>query len=299
MAAAIGGVWWAGRDTPEKAVQRYFEAAGRTPDKLAETVTNAPASTSGPQPLPMPETIKLQDATAHGTRVTAHYTVTSPRGDERSDQVELETRLVGDQYKVVDGFPTLRVSGQLPVMIGYAEIRVPTTIALLPGSYQISAKDRPDAVVLGDPVVTIRPGESRTLTTEQRLSDDGAQWVRARIQLAFQSCLGKSDPAPTGCPFRVDRPADQKQGSTGTWMLPGSSDDPARLEVTAEAGQPLNKACAVVVAHPMYQYWSNHPRPNPQEPDPGLPDQVQAASDHFVGCLDLTGTSRDKISWRS
>ncbi|MDO5498118.1 MAG: hypothetical protein Q4F67_00380 [Propionibacteriaceae bacterium] len=293
VGALIVGSIASGRDSMEDGVHRYFEAVGKTySDELADHVVNVPdaAQLEEARKAARHQDYAVKSVRTSGNIATVTYTVAG-----REETVDLEMRKVDGTWKVVDGFSKLTVDSDRDgagFSIGYSmAAKDGEAMIVYPGTYELQqSHDSGLSTYLwdydGDRYVTLKPGESKTVTMKVKLSKGGDERVRSALGSAFSRCMTGSDTAPAGCPFSVPAPTN-RTGSYGTWSLAGGG---SRFEVAQKADikpdQDFTNVCGTFSAEVAYEYRSAS----------GF-QKIPADKKDFTGCVNLTERT-PAVTWQ-
>ncbi|OYN96917.1 hypothetical protein [Enemella evansiae] len=299
LGAIIGFALWAARDTPQKGVDRYFEALNDSYSaNLADVVVNVPTAAelnaAKQYSLGQRGDYTVNSVNTSGDLAKVEYTI-----DGRTEQVDLRMRKVDGKYKVVDGFSklTLKSADDLPLAIGYENSSMTgKEVPVYPGTYEIRGVSGGKGLSSSyyefkdGNTVTLKPGETKSVDVQIQLNERGKELVRSTVGSAFSRCTISSDPAPANCPFSVTAPAD-KGSNLANWKLVGER---SRSEVAASAdvaaGQPLTATCVTFEAQLDYEYYTADYSSR----------TVRAPQSKFTGCADLTQSrSTPTVTWKS
>lgn len=299
LGAIVGFALWIARDTPQKGVDRYFEALNSPySNNLADVVVNVPSAVELKEAKTMAASQRgkyaVKDVSISGDSAKVDYTI-----DGRTEQTELKLRKVDGKYKVVDGFSklTLNSPSGVALALGYSSDDLTgKTIPLYPGTYEVRGASGTVSSAyweFKDPsvkAVTLKPGESKTLEVAIQLNDRGAERVRQVVGSAFLKCTSNRAPNPEGCPFSVPAPTDV--GSSARWRVgaDGSSAYEVADKAQVDRSQPLNAVCVNFNAQVGYEYYT---------PDYRDKRSVRAPQEKFTGCADLSQSRSDaSVTWK-
>ncbi|WP_176451782.1 zinc ribbon domain-containing protein [Enemella dayhoffiae] len=299
LGAIVGFGVWAGRDTPQKGVDRYFEALNNPyTSNLADQVVNVPSA----EQLNDAKTLsasrrskyEVSNVSLSGTRAKVDYTV-----DGRAEQTDLELREVNGKYKVVDGFSqlSLKAPAGLELSLGYGNNNlVGKTVPLYPGTYELRGNSggvlSSYYEIKGGKTITLKPGEKRDHDVQVQLTKNGVDAAKRAVGSAFSKCTLSNDPAPQGCPFSVPAPAD-KGRSSANWEVSGGARRAYDVadNASVDANQPLNAVCMTFDATLTYEYYTaNYDKRT-----------AVAPQNRFTACADMTSRATSgvpPVTWK-
>lgn len=296
LVLAVGGglAWWFTRDTPEKAVKRYFkelDLAGVT--DMSEVTTDAPSKGSTEEKLaldivPPDNAYSIQSVAMAGDVATVSYL--GPAGTP--DTVVL--RMVKDHgiWKVGNGTAevTLKVPSGVPMALTWSmyEVAPDRPHKVWPGRYKVERATSASSSLSAtnfEPAVapfTIKPGETKTVEIPIRLTAQGRTSVQNTLGQAFSKCVGPRAQS-SGCPAGLGRPS----GLRDFYWTP--SDYAGMHHATIDEGQPVDNTCG---RFPV-TLTGNYTRPD------GGSATSAPVSLTITGCVDARRTGESaQVAWR-